>query len=47
MIMKRKLYICPQVEVVRINTSLMQAFKEASMPKDPFSSAPKRRTEVF
>lgn len=42
----KKLYSCPQIEVLRINTLLLQAFGEASMPSNPFdqSGAPERRS---
>lgn len=44
--MKKKQYSYPQVEVVRINTLLMQAFGEASKPSDAFSGAPQRAPEL-
>ena len=43
----KKQYIIPSVEVMSVSTVLMQAFGEASMPLDPFSSAPKRNPDVF
>ena len=43
----KKQYIIPSVEVLSVSTVLMQAFGEASMPHDPFSSAPRRKTDVF
>lgn len=44
--MEKKLYSCPQIEVVRINTLLLQALGEASMPSDPFG-APGRTDKAF
>jgi hypothetical protein len=44
----KKQYIFPQTEVMQLGTSvIMEAFGPASAPKDPFASAPKRRTKVF
>ena len=51
--MEKKLYSCPQIEVLRINTLLLQAFGEASMPSNPFSGpedpfgAPGRTDKAF
>jgi len=50
--MEKKLYSCPQIEVLRINTLLLQAFGEASMPEDPFAptdplGAPGRTDKAF
>jgi hypothetical protein len=44
----KKIYNTPQTEVMQLETSvIMEAFGPASAPKDPFASAPKRRTKVF
>jgi hypothetical protein len=44
----KKQYIIPQTEQVRLDSGeIMEVFHQASMPKDPLSSAPKRRAEVF
>lgn len=45
--MKKKLYSRPQIEVVCVNTLLLQAFGSASMPLTPFSTAPQHRVKVF
>jgi hypothetical protein len=46
--MKKRIYSIPQTEVLQLETSvIMEAFGPASAPKDPFASAPKRRTKVF
>ena len=39
LVMKKKLYICPETIVESVNSALMQAFGSASMPKDPNASA--------
>lgn len=41
----KKLYSCPLIEVVCINTLLLQAFGPASMPEDPLNNAPSQRSE--
>ena len=47
--MKKKHYTSPLIEVIGMNTVVMQAFGPASMPTDPGTSnpAPKRATEPF
>ena len=45
--MKKKQYINPLTEVAHVNTLLMQALGEASMPKNPFAAPERRKTEVF
>lgn len=45
--MKKKQYINPLVEVMNVNTVLMQKTGDASLLPGPGSLAPKRRTEVF
>ena len=50
--MEKKLYSCPQIEVLRINTLLLQAFGDASMPLNPFGTedplgAPGRTDKAF
>ncbi len=42
----KKQYISPLTEVMNVNTVVMQAFGEASMPKDPFS-APGRKVPAL
>ena len=43
----KKQYIIPSVEVMSVSTVLMQAFGEASMPRDPFTAPKRREAEVF
>ena len=45
--MKKKIYSRPQTEVVSVNTMLLQALGSASMPQNPFSTAPQNRVKVF
>jgi hypothetical protein len=48
--MEKMQYISPLIEVMSMNTVVMQAFGPASMPDDSFNSsnpAPKRATEAF
>ena len=48
--MKKQQYISTLIEVIGMNTVVMQAFGPASMPDDSFNSsnpAPKRATEAF
>jgi hypothetical protein len=45
--MKKKQYITPQSEVVQLGTDvIMEAFGPASVPTDPFGSAPAVRGKV-
>jgi len=45
--MKKRLYIVPQSEVMRLSTDvIMEAFGPASVPTDPFGGAPAIRGNV-